>query len=105
MNSETDIWSTPELRQLLEQYRSYLAAKASVLAESSDIAATGDAEALEHIRSIAHSLCGSGETYGYPTISTPARELEHASNADVKARVDDLVAAIRAVLATDAAAR
>lgn len=42
----------------------------------------GDQEAEKKIRTLAHSLHGSGATFGFPEITDAAREVEHAEAAD-----------------------
>lgn len=68
--------------ELKEQYRQSLPDKISAIKILlQDIrAAKPDAEA--QLRQIAHTLHGSGATFGYPEISTAAKEVEYATTED-----------------------
>jgi HPt (histidine-containing phosphotransfer) domain-containing protein len=41
-----------------------------------------DSGAVEELRTLAHRLKGAGGGYGYPELTTLARELEHACKSD-----------------------
>ncbi|NBC30152.1 MAG: diguanylate cyclase [Spirochaetes bacterium] len=62
-------------KQFTQQLPSRLQAIHSALGQLEED--PGSAEALQQIRSHAHRLAGSGSTFGYQTISTVSRELEH----------------------------
>ncbi len=57
----------------------------------------GSAEAVDSVRRLAHSLRGSGATYGFPEITDCARTVEEASEADLAARALALVQTLRSV--------
>ena len=63
------------LEELVEKYKSSLAAKADQLKVLVESFQEVGSDAEEEIRLIAHSLYGSGSTYGFPEISEAAREL------------------------------
>lgn len=58
----------------------------------------GDTDAAR-VRRIAHSLRGSGGTYGFAEISAAAARVEDASGAELSASVDRLIELLRAVAA------
>jgi DNA-binding response OmpR family regulator len=68
--------------------------------EAARTALAGDAaahsDALAAIRRVAHSLRGSGGTYGFPDISAAAAALEEADDSALAARLDELVLLLRA---------
>ena len=54
-----------------------------------------DPAAAARVRAAAHSLKGSGGTYGFPEISAAAAAVEEAPDADLGTRVEALLAALR----------
>jgi DNA-binding response OmpR family regulator len=56
----------------------------------------GGVDALEKIRLMAHTLHGSGSTFGYPEISAAAKRLENAEVADVEECAEQLMQAMTA---------
>lgn len=55
-------------------------------------------EAGKEIRQIAHSLKGTGRSYGFPEVSDAALEVEEAqSGADLSPSLDQLLEVLRAV--------
>jgi two-component system, cell cycle response regulator len=60
-----------------------------------------DEEAVDAVRRLAHTLRGSGATYGYPEITDSAKAVEDAPEVDLLPRVDALVATLRAVRARE----
>lgn len=63
------------------------------------------AEAAAAIRRIAHSLRGSGATYGFPEVTRAAAAAEDAAPAELTARTEALLQVLREVAAPDGAAR
>lgn len=57
----------------------------------------GDRKALETLRLHAHSLKGSGATFGFPDISDAGRELEQAGDEDLKVKLETLLRIIKEV--------
>lgn len=55
----------------------------------------GDAEIDQKIRTLAHSLHGSGGTFGFPEISDAAKEVEHAPEKDLIKRLTQLVKVLK----------
>lgn len=102
-SDELDYFSTPELKALLDQYLTYLGAQIELLDDLCGKFASGDKRAGAKIRGIAHSLSGSGETYGFTAISAPARQVESADDASLPDVVPQLTGAIRSAVASSAA--
>ncbi len=67
------------LEELKEQYRLSLPDKVKTIRALLSEFRAGNAEAQANLRLLAHSLHGSGTTFGYPQISEAARKVEHAS--------------------------
>jgi DNA-binding response OmpR family regulator/6-phosphogluconolactonase (cycloisomerase 2 family) len=59
----------------------------------------GMAESLASVRRLAHSLRGSGATYGFPAISAAAAAVEDAPDAEVAPRIEGLLTTLRAAIA------
>jgi HPt (histidine-containing phosphotransfer) domain-containing protein len=53
-------------------------------------------DARREVRRVAHSLRGSGGTYGFPEISAAAAAVEDASPPALLSRLDALIALLRA---------
>lgn len=58
----------------------------------------GSETAREAVRRQAHSLKGSGQTYGYPEITTAAGPCEAASDEDLLERLQALLDVLRATV-------
>ncbi len=56
---------------------------------------SGDAEIDQKIRLLAHSLHGSGATFGFPEISEAAKEVEFASEKDLIKKLTQLVKVLK----------
>jgi DNA-binding response OmpR family regulator len=67
------------LEELKEQYRLSLPEKVKTIRSLLNEFRAGNAEAEANLRLLAHSLHGSGTTFGYPRISRAAKQVEHAS--------------------------
>jgi len=79
-------------------YRQALPGRISALESArAQLGRGGDAaaDAAATIRRVAHSLRGSGGTYGFPEVSTAAAALEEARDGDLQARLDELVELLR----------
>lgn len=87
------------LEELKEQYRNSLPEKIRTLETHLQDLRAGQASALEGIRLLAHSLHGSGSTFGYPVISAAARRVEHADPADVEPHLRELIGVLQATAA------
>jgi chemotaxis protein histidine kinase CheA len=81
-------------------YREGLAARIEALEAALTTLRSGAPEAHASIRRIAHSLRGSGGTYGFPEISAAAAAVEEADAADLASRLEALFATLRSVRAT-----
>ena len=80
----------------------YLASLAEKLAELKELAKEyqqGDKLAEPKLRTIAHTLHGSGATFGYPQLSTTAKATELASQNELLAKTNELVAVISEITA------
>lgn len=73
-------------------YRQALAGRIDALE-----AARGEADSATAVRRIAHSLRGSGGTYGFPEVSAAAGAVEEATDAELDARIDALLVTLRSV--------
>ncbi len=66
------------LEELKEQYRLSLPDKVKTIRSLLSEFRAGNADAQANLRLLAHSLHGSGTTFGYPQISAAAKDVEHA---------------------------
>jgi HPt (histidine-containing phosphotransfer) domain-containing protein len=78
--------------ELQRMYRQALPDRIAALSAARE---DGSAEAVSAIRRIAHTLRGSGGTYGFPEISDAARAVEDAGAPDLDARLDELIAVLQ----------
>lgn len=69
------------------------------IAELERALAAGD---VTELRSIAHSLRGSGATYGFPTVTTAAAAVEDAPDDVITPRVHELIGVLREIIASPA---
>ena len=76
-------------------YRSALPARINALTAACDALGSGDAAAEATVRQIAHSLRGSGGTYGFPNISAAAAAVEQAPARALVERAGELIAILR----------
>ena len=82
--------------ELRDYYLRALPARIDAL-ENARAALASDDEAEATIRRIAHSLKGSGASYGFPRITEVAGALESAARQDLEARLDALIGVLRAL--------
>lgn len=82
------------LDELKRQYRAALADKVSALEQLLQELREGSIAALEKIRLMAHTLHGSGSTFGYPAISTAAKQVENAEIDDIEEQCELLMHAM-----------
>ncbi|HEX6309881.1 MAG TPA: response regulator [Longimicrobiales bacterium] len=75
-------------------YRSALPARIAALEAARDSLGRDGGAA---IRSIAHSLRGSGATYGFPQVTAAAAAVEDAGESDLPLRAADLITVLREV--------
>ena len=80
-------------------FRKALPARIAALEAGRGPLETGAAEAWTEVRRLAHSLRGSGGTYGFPEVTEAARLLEDASEADRPRQLDHLLDVLRQVAA------
>ena len=64
--------------------------------EAARAALDSDSAAETAIRRVAHSLRGSGGTYGFPEISASAAAVEQAPRDALRERLDELLSILRA---------
>ena len=86
-------------------YRQGLAARISALETCRQSLADQAPEAIATIRRIAHTLRGSGGTYGFPEISMAARAVEEAAPPALAATTEALLQVLRKVAAGTEAVR
>ena len=89
------------LEELKEQYRQSLPDKISAIKALLQDIRAGKAEAGERLRLIAHTLHGSGSTFGYPEISLAARAVEHATPAELLKELANLIRSLVAAAYND----
>lgn len=68
------------LDELKKQYQLSLTDKVSTIKLLLEELRAGNPDTIEKLRHIAHTLHGSGSTFGFPDISAAARAVEHASD-------------------------
>ncbi|MDX1662050.1 MAG: response regulator [Gemmatimonadota bacterium] len=89
------------MEELKSWYREQLVARIDALeAASSALREDGAGEARGTIRRIAHSLRGSGGTYGFPRITEAAAEVEDAADHELASRLEDLLGVLREIATT-----
>jgi two-component system cell cycle response regulator len=79
------------MRELQATYLAGLPARITSLRAALAEHRAGAAKGLEALQRIAHSLRGSGATYGFPAVSEAAAGLEEAPEAELPARVEALI--------------
>lgn len=79
------------LEELKEQYRLSLPDKVKTIRSLLNDLRAGNTEAQASLRLLAHSLHGSGTTFGYPEISAAARAVEHADADSLLQQLANLV--------------
>lgn len=84
---------------LKQFYRSALNTRIEALETAATTMDADPAGALATIRRLAHSLRGSGTTYGYPEITEAAIRVEEAEPEDVPPLLRELVKTMKAVVA------
>lgn len=84
---------------LKQFYRSALHARIEALETAATTMDADPAGALSTIRRLAHSLRGSGTTYGYPQITEAAVALEEAEPEDVPTLLRNLIRTMKSVAA------
>jgi diguanylate cyclase (GGDEF)-like protein len=84
--------------ELRNWYRERLPARISALESARSMLARDREGAVETILRIAHSLRGSGSTYGFPGITEAARALEERGEEGLAAGLDGLLDALRRAL-------
>lgn len=79
------------LEELKEQYRLTLPDKISAIKLLLQDLRDSKEGTTEKLRMIAHTLHGSGTTFGYPEISIAARQVEHADDANLLKQLIQLI--------------
>ena len=83
---------------LKQFFRSALSTRIEALETAATTMEADPAGALSTIRRLAHSLRGSGATYGYPQITEAATAVEEAEPEDVPPLVRELLKTMKAVV-------
>lgn len=84
---------------LKQFYRSALHTRMEALETAATTMAADPAGALATIRRLAHSLRGSGTTYGYPQITEAAQAVEEAEPESLQPALRDLLRVMKGVAA------
>jgi len=84
------------MTELKSWYRERIPGRVAALEEIRERLKTRSPESAEAVRRIAHSLRGSGATYGFPEISERARAVEESGEDELPPRVDALIRALGA---------
>ncbi len=87
--------------ELQEQYRLALPEKIAAIRVLLQEIRAGNKSAVERLRHMAHTLHGSGSTFGFPDISIAARRVEHASDSDLLKELAHLIRVLVAVSAVE----
>lgn len=90
--------------ELKSWYRESLTSRIEALEAARRELSAGSSEVVASIRRIAHSLRGSGETYGFPEVSQAAAIVEDAEESAIAQKADRLIDICRTV-ASDAEGR
>ena len=91
------------LEELQQKYLASLSDKADELRTAARELQQGDRLAETRLRTLAHSLHGSGATFGYPQISEAAKAAETASAGQLDEKVQALVALLQQTAANPGA--
>lgn len=84
--------------ELKSTYIQSLSERIKTLSASKNELETGGEAARKAIRSISHSLRGSGGTYGFPEISELAEKVELSSDADIPEALDALLRLLKSTI-------
>lgn len=84
--------------ELRQQYLDSLPERLANLKSLARDLRAGKNEALEQIRMIAHSLYGSGTTFGFPEITAASAKVENASKAELTRPLAELGAVLKSVI-------
>ena len=87
--------------ELKEQYRQALPDKIAAIRSLLQDVRDGNKSAIERLRHMAHTLHGSGSTFGFPDISTAARRVEQAGDDDLLKELAHLIRVLVAVAAIE----
>jgi DNA-binding response OmpR family regulator len=85
------------MEDLIQVYRDALAGRIEALEVARGTRADRGAESVATIRRIAHSLRGSGGTFGFPEITVAAAGVEDAPDVGLDTALDALLAVLRTV--------
>lgn len=92
------------LEELKAQYHLSLAEKIRHIKALLQEMREGKPDAIDQLRIVAHSLHGSGTTFGFPEITEAARKVEHADNDQLLAQLAALIRVLLEVSARGPAA-
>lgn len=84
--------------ELQKKYLASLPERVEELKTSGRLLQQGNAVAEQTLRTLAHSLHGSGATFGFPQISDSARAAEHAATEQLPQKIVDLVQVIQQII-------
>ncbi|MCH7576016.1 MAG: response regulator [Candidatus Marinimicrobia bacterium] len=86
------------MEALQQHYREALAARIDALETARSSHIDGDTDALESIKRVAHTLKGSGGTFGFPEITAAAEAVGLAGSGALVEKVDTLLAILHEVM-------
>ncbi len=87
------------MNDLKQLYRHAVATRVAEIESALGSHRAPDAEMEEALRRIAHSLRGSGGTYGFPEVSTAAALVEDAPTSEIMERSHHLLGVLRGLVA------
>ena len=91
--------------ELLRQYIISLQKRAERLTALKVKVAEGNTKADENIRLMAHSLHGSGLSFGFPEVTEAGRAVEHADHDNLPAKLDNLIKVLNDIVSNSMAAK
>jgi len=86
---------------LKQLYRDGLISRLEAIESAKKELVKNDPEIKESIKRIAHSLRGSGTTYGFPEITKFAGEVEDAEDMDIQPKTEQLIKLLKEVIADE----
>lgn len=88
--------------ELQQFFRDSIVDQLTALEALADRASRGEADALVQVRTIAHSLKGSGASYGFPEVSEAAARIESSDGDHLAKELADLCATLGSVTSSSA---
>lgn len=89
-----------ELDELREWYTQHLVVRLDALLAAKEAFLAGNVTAADSIRRIAHTVKGSGSTYGFPEVTAAAAMVDHAPDDILLEKTEHLVEVLRSISKT-----